>query len=404
MRVNFCSKTKAIAVLLLAVSLSCHLATSAAQGTHRIVAIGDVHGAYSQFVAILQKTSIINAQNRWSAVNTTLVQCGDLLDRGAQGRAVLDLLMTLEKQAGKTSGRLVSILGNHEMMNIIGDLRYVVPEDYDQYANAETEKRTKEAYQQYVAFRKKRAGILKQQESIISEAEWRKNHPAGYLEQRDAFAPTGKYGRWLRSRNAVVEMSGIIFVHGGIHPSLSQMKVKDINNRIHEEIAAHDKMRAYLIEKEVILPFYDYAEALAAVKEEWDVLKASATTDPQSSSQHLRVLETFLAMGGWLTMSPHGPLWFRGYAEWHEEEGDSNIASLIQAFHATAFVVGHTIVKAGQIASRFNNRVYLIDAGMLDGEFYPGGKPSALQITGKEFQQIYLDEAPAPQTQSQPTQ
>src|SRR5215470_13554277 len=90
-----------------------------------VTAIGDVHGDFADFVAILQKTGLIDKQNHWTGGKTTLVQLGDLLDRGPKPRDVMDLLIALEKEAPKDGGRVEALLGNHEMMNIMGDLRYV---------------------------------------------------------------------------------------------------------------------------------------------------------------------------------------------------------------------------------------------------------------------------------------
>jgi len=66
-----------------------------------VVAIGDVHGDFDDFVAILQKSGLIDAQHHWIGGKTTLVQVGDLLDRGPKPRDVMDLLMALET-AGRT--------------------------------------------------------------------------------------------------------------------------------------------------------------------------------------------------------------------------------------------------------------------------------------------------------------
>ena len=88
-----------------------------------VVAIGDVHGDFDDFATILQRAGLIDAQHHWTGDQTTLVQVGDLLDRGPKPREVMDLLISLEKEAPKAGGRVVSLLGNHEMMNIMGDLR-----------------------------------------------------------------------------------------------------------------------------------------------------------------------------------------------------------------------------------------------------------------------------------------
>src|SRR6185436_3171844 len=94
----------------------------------RIVAVGDVHGAGDAFVSILQKAGLIDAQKRWTGGTAILVQTGDLLDRGQDVRQVLDLLMALETEAAKAGGRVNALLGNHELMNLIGETRDVAPE------------------------------------------------------------------------------------------------------------------------------------------------------------------------------------------------------------------------------------------------------------------------------------
>src|SRR5262249_12454340 len=99
----------------------------------RIVAIGDVHGEDDGFGGILQRTHLIDPAKRWAGGNTTLVQTGDILDRGPGARAVMDLLISLQKDAPRQSGRVIVLLGNHEAMNLYGDLRYVTEKDYAQF-------------------------------------------------------------------------------------------------------------------------------------------------------------------------------------------------------------------------------------------------------------------------------
>jgi len=114
--------------------LSLFLATGAF-AQDRVVAIGDVHGAYPEFVSILQKMGLIDSNRRWSGGTATLVQLGDLIDRGRQSRACLDLLMEIERQAKRSGGRVIPMLGNHEILNILGDFRYVTLGIYGAFAS-----------------------------------------------------------------------------------------------------------------------------------------------------------------------------------------------------------------------------------------------------------------------------
>ncbi len=60
-------------------------------------------------------------------------------------------------------------------------------------------------------------------------------------------------------------------------------------------------------------------------------------------------------------MSPEGPLWFRGYATWTDEEGTKAIAGILRRYDARRFVAAHTVVGENRIATRFDDRLYLID-------------------------------------------
>src|SRR5215468_9725304 len=115
--------------------LSMALSIGAPAATERVVAIADIHGDMDAFVGILQRAQLIDPSRRWSGGRATLVQTGDFLDRGPKAREVMDLLMSLPKEAPRQGGRVIVLMGNHEAMNIYGDLRYVTNNDYASFAN-----------------------------------------------------------------------------------------------------------------------------------------------------------------------------------------------------------------------------------------------------------------------------
>jgi hypothetical protein len=107
-------------------------------GVNRIVAVGDIHGAYDAVVATLQEADVIDDNLAWNGGNTHLVLTGDLLDRGPGSRQVMDLVMSLEKEAVRTGGQVHQLLGNHEVMNLIGDVRYVSDPEYAAFSEDES--------------------------------------------------------------------------------------------------------------------------------------------------------------------------------------------------------------------------------------------------------------------------
>src|SRR5256885_14030243 len=99
-----------------------------------------------------------------------------------------------------------------------------------------------------------------------------------------------------------------------------------------------------------------------------------------------------LRFGEWLSVRTDGPLWFRGYDQWSEEEGVAQVSKLLDAYKATHIAVGHTVQKGGRMRPRFGNRVFLMDTGMLSS-YYPGGRASALEICGDtKFTAEYMDQ------------
>ncbi len=106
----------------------------AVSDARRIVAIGDVHGDLAAGRAALRAAGLINNQGHWSGGQTVMVQVGDLLDRGDGEKELMDLFERLRDEARASGGEVHLLLGNHELMNAAGDLRYVTRGGLAQFA------------------------------------------------------------------------------------------------------------------------------------------------------------------------------------------------------------------------------------------------------------------------------
>ena len=373
----------------------------AAAQPERVVAIGDIHGAVGQFRVLLETVGLTDSSQRWTGGRTTLVQTGDYMDRGAGVRAVLDLLMHLETEASAAGGRVVVLLGNHETMNLMANTRDTTPELLASFATLGSETLREEAYEVYVALLADRATVLGPFASNpVPRARWLKEHPPGFFEYMDALGPDGTYGRWLRAKPVVARIGDSILLHGGLHPTKAPTDLAEINARARSEIETHDRLRQRLTEHGIILPFYTFEETTAAVQRELDAWAVRlAPTGPPAPDTEVTLtprerkrIELLLAMGElrtWSVIDADGPVWFRGFARWDEDEGLPHARSLTERYGVARIVVGHTIPATRLITSRFGDRVFLIDTGMLTT--YYSGRESALEIDGGRVTAIYLD-------------
>jgi Calcineurin-like phosphoesterase len=379
--------------LMVLLLLFAAVATASAPPTppELVIAIGDVHGDFDDFSALLQHIGLVDKQNHWAGGKTTLVQVGDLLDRGPKPREVMDLLMALQKEATNDGGRVVPLLGNHEMMNIMGDLRYVTPENYASYADAKSEDRRKSAYEDYLKWRKSHAALLAELTPPfeLTEEEWMARHPSGFIEQREAFSPQGNYGKWLRGHAALAQINGVIFLHGGLSPSVASLKLDAINSHIRDEIGTFDSSKKYMLDQGLILPFFNLQEMVSVAQAEITAEKKSKVlANPELDNR----LVQFLQFPNWLSVRVDGPLWFRGYDRANDQDGGSEADKILESFKVNHVVVGHTVQKEGRIRARFGGKVFLIDTGMLHS-YYPGGNPSALKIEDDgKFTAEYMDQ------------
>jgi hypothetical protein len=387
--------------LILILGLSWLLLPGGTAGAARIVAVGDIHGEIDGFDAVLQATRLTDANGRWVGGDAILVQTGDVTDRGPRVRAVMDRLRALEQQAPAAGGRVVALLGNHEISNLahLFDETSTPPEVYRQtwasFAGKRAARRQKAAYRQWYRWYERYPGCVKEGNRawIDSREAWLEDHPAGFVEYIEAISPEGEYGRWLRSLDVAAEIDGTIFVHGGISPTLVERgyrSVAAINQAVAAALEQLDRDRRRLIDEQVIVPFSSMWETLCGVFVEMARLEQDASPPALARRAELEEINTRLpGMPGWFPTEVDGPLWYRGLANADEAEFAPSLDAILAAYSAERIAVGHT-PQPGKIVPRFNGRVYLLDTAMAYAEL--GGRAAALEIDGDRVTAIYPDQ------------
>jgi len=162
--------------------------------TGKMYIISDIEGNFGAFRKLLQAGGVIDADFNWTFGNGHLVLTGDFVDRGAQVNEVLWLIYSLEEKAKRAGGYVHYILGNHEIMNMNGDLRYVHP----RYMES--------------------AGLLAQ----------------GFTS---LYGEASELGRWLRTKNVMEKIGDILFVHGGVSPYVNSLDLSTI--RLNKLVRPH---------------------------------------------------------------------------------------------------------------------------------------------------------------------
>lgn len=318
----------------------------------RIVAIGDLHGDFEAWRAIATAAGITDAKGKWTGGNATLVQMGDIVDRGPDSLKIIHDMMKLQKEAPKQGGKVIVLIGNHEAMMMTGDMRYVHPGEFAAFADHDSKARRDRVYEVNkstleAAYRARTPDMAA--EAI--KAEWLKTMPLGKVEYTLAWRPDGELGKWALANPAVVKLGDSLFVHGGISSAYASQSIEDINQKV--------------------------ATALRA-----------GNASPNA-----------------IINDPHGPLWYRGLIV--RNDGDEATVSPVPPSMTTALtieqeidlaltnfgvkriVVAHTPSRAGIIEGA-GGKLWRVDSAI---SRHYAGKPAYLQIIGDK---VTAHEVPRP--------
>jgi hypothetical protein len=158
----------------------------------RVIAIGDVHGDLQASRRALRMAGAIDGEDNWVGGKLVVVQTGDQLDRGDDEPEVLALFDALATKAAAAGGRVISLNGNHEVMNVQGDFRYVTEDGLRDYAAHASTARAPALLERVAPAARGRAA---------------------------AFLPGGPAAQKLADRALVAIVADSVFVHGGILPA-----------------------------------------------------------------------------------------------------------------------------------------------------------------------------------------
>lgn len=384
------------------------------EGVERQVVIPDVHGAFDEFVLLLKATGIVDENLDWTGGDTHLVSLGDLLDRGPGSRKAMDLLMRLEPQAAAAGGRVHVILGNHELMVLTGDLRYVSAAEFDAFAAEEPEAVRQAAFEEYLTqepWADAGPGIADAARHAFDE-----DFPVGYFALREAFATDGHYGRWLLNLPVMVVINGTAYVHAGLPEFVAEMGLEGLNERTTADLNAYVQSWETLVAAGHLPPLerrdpkFLASDALfvadpsrcleerAAVCEHIDVPEEPGAPEDGDLAA---TLERFVELSESPSLSADGPMWYRGSVYCKPILEEPVLEAALSRLGVDRVVVGHTPTFDRRAHSLYEGRLIMMDTGMLVS--YYRGRPAALIVENGETTVHYLqpEERAGPRTGGQ---
>lgn len=181
----------------------------------KLFVVSDIEGDFSAFRKLLQHNGVIDEDYNWSFGDGHLVCVGDFFDRGQQVTEVLWLIYSLEEKAEAAGGHVHFILGNHEIMNLSGDFRYV-------------------------------------------EEKYQKNAKRLGLSYPDLYGKNTELGKWLRTKNIVEKIGDVLFVHAGISDAVNRLplSIDQINQRARFYYDYNkDSLKGNMLEKDIAIIF-----------------------------------------------------------------------------------------------------------------------------------------------------
>lgn len=370
----FSSLSKLIAQFSAIVILSLSIVNISAQEVttdQTIWAYADSHGDFTELQKLLKTAKIIDENNNWIGGKSVLVSTGDVLDRGPEPRKILDMLMKLEAEAEAAGGQFLFTLGNHEVMILIGDLRYVAPEEYQEFAKDESDRLRDKYFKTFVKYhtnkhrKKQKKPKLRLDKKKVRET-FDSAFPPGYFARFEAFGPNGTYGKWLLEKNFIIKVNDRLFAHGGMSPELLGKGIDEINTQLKNDLSEYiTKWHDALEDSKLTfgLPFRGRSELF--VKEDQETI------------------EKFTKLENSFVFSSQSPIWYRGAIYCHPYYETESTRQLLKSFATKQLFLGHSVTPTRRVNSRLDDQVIMMDTGMLKKVYKGSG--NIIKISGDEL-------------------
>jgi len=293
------------------------------EGVERIIAIGDLHGDFDNYLATLQAAGLVDRKGKWTGGSAHLVQTGDIPDRGPGTGRIIEHIQKLGKQAQRKGGRVHNLIGNHEAMNVYGDLRYVHEGEYEAFVTRKSESLRDRWFDIYLQRLEQNDPERFAALPIDFREQWNMEYPLGWVEHRQAWHPDGEYGQWVLQNKVAVRINNMLFLHGGISGFYCQNSLEWLTEKVREN------------------------------------------------------LQNFVPGSAGILEDDFGPLWYRGLSGVEPIAVPETVDAILERHGVSHIAVGHT-PTSGVIWPQYDGKVVMIDTGIASAY---GGHRGYLEVT-----------------------
>ena len=140
----------------------------------------------------MESAGLIDKKGKWSGGKTHFVQTGDITDRGPDSRKIIDELVKLTRQAKRAGGYIHLLIGNHEAMNVVGDLRYVSPGEYAAFTTKNSARLQNMQWERQIEWMKVNVPEFETMDLETFRTEWEQQVPLGWVEHRQGWSLNGE--------------------------------------------------------------------------------------------------------------------------------------------------------------------------------------------------------------------
>ncbi|WP_333660232.1 T9SS type A sorting domain-containing protein [Chishuiella changwenlii] len=160
----------------------------------KLLITSDIEGQFGAYKKMLIDAKVMNEKFEWIYGDGHLVLSGDMVDRGEYVTEVLWLTYKLQHEAEKAGGKVQFVLGNHEILVMNNNVRYV-------------------------------------------HNKYKENITHLKIAYSDLFSNDSEFGRWMRKKNIIEKVGDYTIVHGGVSPEVANLGLS------YEEMNNHGRSR-----------------------------------------------------------------------------------------------------------------------------------------------------------------